>query len=90
MKNSFTTREMLQLTLLNYILCFVFLTLSEIIFSILYWLVTGKIDVYLFIGIVLYVLGIKTTYSGYIATRNKIKTKEMLDAFLALDEKISC
>lgn len=83
MKDAFHTREMLRLTLLNYILCFVLLTLSEVVFSLLYLLVTGRIDAFIYVGAVLYALGIMTTYSGYKAAKYKLMTSEMLDAFLS-------
>ena len=83
MNNESKGRELFQALQWIYIFYFFLLTVVEIMFSLLYFLLAGKADVFIFMGAGIYTGGMIVGYFGYKTALYKQKSKEMLDAFLS-------
>ena len=65
-----------------YVSYFFLLTMVEVMFSLVYILLAGKTDVFIFLGACIYTGGMMAGYKGYKTALYKQRSKEMLDAFL--------
>ena len=64
-----------------YLLFLILFTLAEILFTLIYFLLTGKVDEVVIGGLVIYAAGMITSAIAYNIARYRRRKKEMIDNF---------